>query len=222
MYSFHVLKPNMSLLVTDQRGDVRNGVCDMGADEYNSAGTPTPTNTPLPPSASSTPTNTMIAPSATLSAVTLTDYLPLILRSSFPVMGTSMSTPTVIITATAQTPTPTATKTPTPTATATKTATPTQNVPLPFPTPTALEDYGYVTIVDYAFQPAVMTIHVGAIVEWENIDPVDHTATSDTGVWDSGTLAPNQKLQFQFTAAGNYPYHCSFHPDMTGMIIVVP
>ncbi|NJN98417.1 MAG: CSLREA domain-containing protein, partial [Anaerolineales bacterium] len=36
------LDQNSALLTTDQRGFVRNGTCDMGAYEYNSAGTPTP------------------------------------------------------------------------------------------------------------------------------------------------------------------------------------
>lgn len=56
---------NGTLLDTDQRGYVRNGVCDMGAYEYDSAGTPTPTNTTLPPTASPTSTNTTLPPTAT-------------------------------------------------------------------------------------------------------------------------------------------------------------
>ena len=105
---------------------------------------------------------------------------------------------------------------------ATKTATPTQNHTPPALTPTALEGYGYVTILDNDYQPSLITIHAGRIVTWENTGLTDHSVTSDTGVWDSGTLAPGQKFQYTFTTAGNYPYHCSFHPEMIGMVIVVP
>ena len=128
---------------------------------------------------------------------------------------TPSSTPTPT-----NTPTPTATKTATPTAT--KTATPTQNYTPPAITPTALEGYGYVTIVDNEYQPAFLTIHAGRIVTWENTGLADHSVTSDTGVWDSGTLAPGAKFQYTFTTPGSYPYHCSFHSGMTGFIYVVP
>lgn len=90
------------------------------------------------------------------------------------------------------------------------------------PTPTPIEGYGFIDIVDNQYQPALITIHANSIVSWENLDLVDHSVTSDTGVWDSGTLAHGQKYQFTFTTVGSYPYHCTFHPGMTGMVIVVP
>jgi CSLREA domain-containing protein len=51
-------------LTTDQRGFVRNGRCDMGAYEFNSLGTPTPTasNTPTP---TRTPTASNTSPTGT-------------------------------------------------------------------------------------------------------------------------------------------------------------
>jgi plastocyanin len=192
---------NSALLDTDQRGYVRNGFCDMGAYEYNSAGTPTPT-----------------------VAFLEVDYLPIIIRGVSSPVGTSTNTPTATGTAAPQTPTPTLTKTPTPTTTPVFTATPTQTplTPTPFPNPTNTPEPGSVLIVDYAFQPAVLTVQVGEIVEWENTGSAEHTTTSDTGLWDSGTLSPSQKFQFLFTTPGTYPYHCSFHVEMNGTIIVVP
>jgi CSLREA domain-containing protein len=190
------INENGDPLDTDQRGYVRNGVCDMGAYEYNSEGIPTPTSSALPPA----------------------NFLPIIIR----LLPTSTPTATATATATEPTPTPLGTSTPMPTATSVQTATPTQSTPPPLPTPTALEGNGNVTIVDFLFLPSLMTIHVGATVVWENIDPVNHTATSDDGVWDSGTIPPSGSYQFQFTTVGTYPYHCSFHPNMTGTIIVVP
>jgi CSLREA domain-containing protein len=192
---------NGDLLDTDQRGYVRNGRCDIGAFEYGSAGTPTPTNTLLPATAS---------PTATATATPPADYLPLILDEA----GSSVFE--------TGTPAPTGTGTALPTPTRTPSATEAQNTPPPLPTPTALEGYGYVTIVDYSYIPALVTIHAGRIVTWENIDFTDHSVTSDTGVWDSGTIVNGGQFQYTFNTVGNFPYHCSFHPEMTGMVIVVP
>lgn len=133
----------------------------------------------------------------------------------------SVGTSTPAATGTVVTPNPTLTSTPMPTATRTPAPTE-QNTPPPLPTPTALEGYGYVNILDYEYQPALITIHPGRIVTWENFGLTDHSVTSDSGAFDSGTLAPGEKFQYTFTTVGNCPYHCSFHPEMTGLVIVVP
>ena len=82
---------------------------------------------------------------------------------------------------------------------------------------------GKVVIVDFAFQPAEIIVHVGETVEWENASlKMNHTTTSKTGIWDSGSLAPNQKFSFMFTSVGDFPFHCSIHTTMAGIIHVVP
>ncbi|MBE7552685.1 MAG: CSLREA domain-containing protein [Anaerolineales bacterium] len=79
------LDPNSALLTTDQRGYVRNGVCDIGAFEYDSPGTPTPTATPThTPTATHTPTGTLTPTSPTPDPAPSTTpappgvYLPII------------------------------------------------------------------------------------------------------------------------------------------------
>ncbi len=96
-----------------------------------------------------------------------------------------------------------------------------------------------VTIQDFSFAPSTMTIKVGTRVTWTNAGPSGHTATSDGGVWDSGTLgAPSGgggyggataggTYQFTFNTAGTYSYHCKLHPPasypgFTGTITVMP
>jgi glucose/arabinose dehydrogenase len=51
------------------------------------------------------------------------------------------------------------------------------------------------------------------------MDNASHTSTSDTGLWDSGILNLTQ-FTFKFTAAGDYPYHCTTHPFMTASVSV--
>src|SRR2546429_8639283 len=45
-----------------------------------------------------------------------------------------------------------------------------------------------VIIQDFSFSPATVSVHVGSTVQWTNKGPSPHTATSDIGIWDSGTL----------------------------------
>jgi plastocyanin len=132
----------------------------------------------------------------------------------------SLFLPLILHNATEDSPPPsqTATATRTPTVTPTQTSTPTRTL---VPPATPGGETGKVSIINLTFQPAEITVHVGETVEWENNDSVSHTATSDSGLWDSGALAPGQKFSFTFTEVGDYPYHCTFHPFMTGIVHVI-
>lgn len=78
-----------------------------------------------------------------------------------------------------------------------------------------------VTIQSFAFVPPNVTINVGDSASWLNKDPLEHTATSDTGAFDTGAIAPQGGKTIAFTAAGTYAYHCSFHTFMKGTITVI-
>jgi plastocyanin len=77
-----------------------------------------------------------------------------------------------------------------------------------------------VSIVDFSFNSASTTIARGTTVEWTNTGNAPHTATSDTGVWDSGQLAKDGKFSRQFSDAGTFAYHCNIHAQMKGTITV--
>jgi plastocyanin len=77
-----------------------------------------------------------------------------------------------------------------------------------------------VTIRDFAFKPATLTIAVGTTVQWKNEDSASHTATSLTGAWDTGNLDQGQSGSFTFTKAGSYDYVCNYHPNMRATIVV--
>ncbi len=81
---------------------------------------------------------------------------------------------------------------------------------------------GVVRIENFAFVPAAITIAPGATVTWVNCEPtaIPHTATSTTGLWTSGSLAPLQSYSQTFTQPGSYPYFCQVHPSMTGTVVV--
>lgn len=76
-----------------------------------------------------------------------------------------------------------------------------------------------VTIDNFTFAPAELTVKVGTTVNWTNHDDIPHTVVS-AGKFRSKTLDTDDSFSFTFTAAGDYKYFCSLHPHMTGTIKV--
>jgi plastocyanin len=77
-----------------------------------------------------------------------------------------------------------------------------------------------VRIVDNRFRPRTITIERGTRVRWVNRGARNHTTTSNTGAWDSGTLVPDETFGRRFGRRGTFNYHCEIHPSMTGTITV--
>jgi plastocyanin len=78
-----------------------------------------------------------------------------------------------------------------------------------------------VSIQNFSFKPAHITIKRGTRVRWINKDSTAHTATANNGrSFDSGRLGPGQRYTHTFKSAGKKPYHCEIHPDMKGRITV--
>lgn len=78
-----------------------------------------------------------------------------------------------------------------------------------------------VTIDATSFRPASLTVNPGDSVVWVNKDVIPHTATSaKSGVFDSGTIETGKAWKQTFTAKGEIPYVCQFHPTMKGTIRV--
>ena len=77
-----------------------------------------------------------------------------------------------------------------------------------------------VSIGDFFFSPPAVTINVNDQVKWTWIGSIDHTTTSNTGLWDSGAKGNGSTFFNTFTTAGSFPYHCTIHPFMMGTITV--
>jgi plastocyanin len=71
-----------------------------------------------------------------------------------------------------------------------------------------------------AFNPSPVTAITNTAITWINLDMIDHTITSDAGLFDSGIIGSGATFNYTFTAAGTYTYHCKVHPDMIGKVIV--
>jgi plastocyanin len=79
-----------------------------------------------------------------------------------------------------------------------------------------------VTVVDFSFTPQNVVIGQGTGVQWTFNGPSQHTATDNTGLslFDSGAEPAGATFTYYFIAAGQYPYHCTIHPSMTGTVRV--
>jgi len=86
--------------------------------------------------------------------------------------------------------------------------------------PAAAGQPNTVVIANVAFGPTALTVTAGTSVVWQNNDGIAHTSTSDTGVWDTGTIPPGGSKTVMFGTAGTFAYHCTVHPMMTGTIVV--
>jgi plastocyanin len=76
-----------------------------------------------------------------------------------------------------------------------------------------------VEIRNFAFNPSSITIAPGDSVTWTNNDGgTTHTVTGSG--WASGNLANGATYTHQFNTTGNFTYHCSIHPSMTGVVHV--
>lgn len=78
-----------------------------------------------------------------------------------------------------------------------------------------------VSISNFAFSPADITIKKGTTVTWTNNDSVAHTVTKDSGSGPESELLENgESYSFTFNELGTFNYHCTPHPQMHGTVTV--
>lgn len=85
--------------------------------------------------------------------------------------------------------------------------------------PTAVAAAGSVSIRDFAFSPAAVTVTAGDSVTWVNTGKESHTATGDG--FNTGTLKSGRSGSHTFASAGTFSYQCTIHPQMHGTVKVV-
>ena len=76
-----------------------------------------------------------------------------------------------------------------------------------------------VTIEGLQYSPADLTVKKGDTVVWVNKDLFPHTATA-SGAFDSKSIADGASWQYTTAATGVFPYVCTFHPEMKGVVVV--
>jgi plastocyanin len=70
------------------------------------------------------------------------------------------------------------------------------------------------------FAPTITRVPVGSEVRWLNGSGQVHDVTGRKYEWGSDQLNDGQSFTHRFARAGLYPYSCSLHPGMAGVVIV--
>lgn len=92
---------------------------------------------------------------------------------------------------------------------------PTQPPTTPAPAPPAAA----ITIQNFAFSPALLTVAAGTKVTATNKDMTTHTWTADDGSYNA-SLPPSGSFGHTFTTPGTFTYRCEIHPSMKGTVRV--
>jgi amicyanin len=78
-----------------------------------------------------------------------------------------------------------------------------------------------VTIDNFSFAPATLTVKAGTTVTWINKDDIPHgVGATNNAFKKSPALDTDDKYSFTFTTPGTYQYFCYLHPKMVGTIVV--
>ena len=77
-----------------------------------------------------------------------------------------------------------------------------------------------VSIDNFAFAPATLTVRVGANVTWTNHDEEPHTVAAGDGSFHSPGMGTGATYSHTFPTAGKFDYICSIHPMMHGTVVV--
>jgi plastocyanin len=77
-----------------------------------------------------------------------------------------------------------------------------------------------VSIDNFAFAPATLTVKVGGTVTWTNHDEEPHTVAANDGTFHSPGMGTGATFSHTFPTAGTFDYVCSIHPMMHGTVVV--
>jgi plastocyanin len=82
------------------------------------------------------------------------------------------------------------------------------------------ENGAKISIVNFAFAPAEITIDQGESVTWVNDDGAPHGLKFHDGAKGTDLLLPGANFTRRFDRPATYDYDCAVHPYMTGRVVV--
>jgi plastocyanin len=82
-----------------------------------------------------------------------------------------------------------------------------------------------IKIESYCYSPTIVRVQPGVGVSWTNRDDAPHNIIGAGGSWGGGSHRDSNLLRgssfgHTFEAAGIFPYYCSLHPGMVGVVAV--
>lgn len=88
------------------------------------------------------------------------------------------------------------------------------------PHPTDANGGPQVTIENFNYVSATVTVPAGTTVVWTNADDVQHTVTASDNSFSSPPVDTNGQYSYTFSTPGTYTYFCAIHPFMAGKVVV--
>lgn len=88
--------------------------------------------------------------------------------------------------------------------------------------PPATGPYEFQTsIQDGSYEHPRLDAAPEATIVWQNFGTEAHSVVSDDGTFaGSGPIAPGSEYSFTFLSPGDYAFHCRYHPEMMGLLVV--
>lgn len=77
-----------------------------------------------------------------------------------------------------------------------------------------------ISIDNFIYSPATLTVKKGTKVTWTNKDSAAHTVTAETEGPDSPLMKQNETYSYTFNNVGTFSYYCKPHPWMKASVIV--
>ena len=74
----------------------------------------------------------------------------------------------------------------------------------------------------WGYEPRIVEASVGDTITWTNTGVLPHTVTAGDGSFDSDVVAKGATWSFNPKVAGTFPFECTLHKMMKGMLIVHP
>lgn len=78
-----------------------------------------------------------------------------------------------------------------------------------------------VEIKEFCFTPTILRAEPGDTITFTNLDRSPHTVLGANGIWGSyDALKRNVEATYEFAEPGVYPYVCTWHVGMVGVVVV--
>ena len=77
-----------------------------------------------------------------------------------------------------------------------------------------------VDIEDFCFSPTIVRVGVGDAVTFTNVDPFPHSVLGANATWGDYAGFKKKSVTYRFSEPGVYPYVCTYHVGMVGVVVV--
>jgi plastocyanin len=75
-------------------------------------------------------------------------------------------------------------------------------------------------VQDFVFGPGRLEVTAGTTIVWTNDGQLVHTVSAGDRSFESGPIEPGERRGITFSRAGTFPFHCTPHPFMRGVVVV--